>query len=56
MSEAQIEARAEKMMDSLDREYLGSAMSWDSYRARIKAIDDWVWMQNYARRCARDYA
>ncbi len=53
MTEAQIERRVERMIDELDRQYLGSGMTADSYHARMKQIDDWAWMQAYEARLAR---
>lgn len=49
MTEEQIERQAERMMDTLDREYLNTGMTPDTYEIRVKQIDEWVWMKNYAR-------
>lgn len=50
MTENQIERRVEKMVDELDRQYLSTSMTADSYAQRMKQIDQWAWMQNHARR------
>lgn len=52
MTEEQIERRVERMVDSLDREYLSTSMTADHYKLRMKQIDDWAWLQNYERRLA----
>ena len=50
MTESQIERRVERMIDSLDRQYLSSAMSEDAYRLRLKQIDQWAFEQGYSAR------
>ena len=50
MTEAQIERRAERMMDELDRTYLSQNfyMSAKEYKRRVRAIQDW-----YEDQCRR---
>lgn len=50
MTEDQIERRFEKMVDQLDREYLSSGMTADTYHLRMKQIDEWAWMQGFQAR------
>ena len=47
MTEAQIERRAERMMDELDRTYLSQNynMTAAEYNRRVKAINDWCEQQ-----------
>lgn len=54
MTEDQIERRVERMVDSLDKQYLSTGMTADSYKQRTKQIDDWAWMQAYEARLARE--
>lgn len=49
MTEEQIERGAERMMDALDRRYLGTAMTEAEYRAEVAAIDAWARQQRGGR-------
>lgn len=42
MTESQIEARAERMMDSLDRRLMAGRISDSDYQKQVKEIDAWV--------------
>lgn len=42
MTEDQIERRAERMMNALDRAYLASGMTEAEYREEIRKIDNWA--------------
>ena len=42
MTEAQIEAKAERMMDALDRLYLNGQITEASYKAQVVELDEWV--------------
>jgi hypothetical protein len=50
MTEAQIEARVERMVDELDRQYMTTAMTADHYHLRMRQIDEWAWMRGYEAR------
>jgi hypothetical protein len=52
MTEAQIERRVARMIDELDARYLSTSMTADAYKARLKQIDQWAWMQAYSARLA----
>jgi len=53
MTEDQIERKVERMIDRLDREYLSTPMSADTYKLRMKQIDEWAWMQSWTARLNR---
>lgn len=55
MTEAQIESRVARMTDEVDRQYLTTPMTEDSYKARLKQIDDWAWMQQYSARLSNGW-
>ena len=52
MTEEQIERRVSRMVDELDKQYLSTSMTADSYHHRMKQIDQWSWMQAYEARLA----
>ena len=42
MNESQIESRAERMMDQLDRRYLAQELTQAQYDCYVRAIDAWT--------------
>lgn len=45
MTEEQIEVRAERRMDALDRRYLSSGMTDAEYKREVAALDRETWNQ-----------
>ncbi len=42
MTENEIEIKAERMMDRLDKSFMAGKISEDEYKKSVKEIDNWV--------------
>jgi uncharacterized membrane protein len=46
MTEDEIEIKAEKMMDRLDKSFMAGKISEEEYRKSVRDIDNWVRSQS----------